>query len=68
MGVAGSDATVLERLRVFVASPGDVSIERDHVTAVAAELNRGAAAEAGFVLDVVRWETHARPEMGVRNS
>jgi hypothetical protein len=64
MGVAGSDATVLERLRVFVASPGDVSIERDHVTAVAAELNRGAAAEAGFVLDVVRWETHARPEMG----
>ncbi len=55
---------VLERLRVFVASPGDVSVERDHVTAVAAELNRGAAAEAGFVLDVVRWETHARPDMG----
>lgn len=64
MGVGGYDATVLERLRIFVASPGDVSIERDHVVEVAGELNRSAAAEAGFVLDVVRWETHARPDMG----
>jgi hypothetical protein len=64
MGIGGSGATVLERLRIFVASPGDVSIERDHVAAVAAELNRGTAAEAGFVLEVVRWETHARPDMG----
>ena len=38
--------------------------ERDHVKAVADELNRGIAAQAGFVLEVVRWETHARPDMG----
>ena len=60
--VAG--AALLERLRVFVASPGDVAAERDHVKAVADELNRGIAAQAGFVLEVVRWETHARPDMG----
>jgi len=57
-------AALLERLRVFVASPGDVAAERDHVKAVADELNRGIAAQAGFVLEVVRWETHARPDMG----
>jgi Domain of unknown function (DUF4062) len=56
--------SVVERLRVFVASPGDVERERDHTSAVADELNRGVAADAGFVLEVVRWETHARPDMG----
>ena len=61
-GVAG--AALLERLRVFVASPGDVSAEREHVKTVGDELNRGIAARAGFVLEVVRWETHARPDMG----
>jgi hypothetical protein len=60
----GARGTVLERLRLFVASPGDVSLERDHVSTVAAELNRGTAADAGFVLEVIRWETHARPDMG----
>jgi tetratricopeptide (TPR) repeat protein len=55
---------LLERLRVFVASPGDVAAERDQVKDVADELNRGIAAQAGFVLEVVRWETHARPDMG----
>jgi hypothetical protein len=62
--MAESSATLLERLRLFVASPGDVSSERDHVGTVATELNRGTAADAGFVLEVVRWETHARPDIG----
>jgi hypothetical protein len=55
---------MLQPLRIFVASPGDVTAERDHVNAVADELNRAVAPEAGFVLEVVRWETHARPDMG----
>jgi hypothetical protein len=62
--VATIGSSLVERLRVFVASPGDVAAERDHVNVVAEELNRGVAADAGFVLDVVRWETHARPDMG----
>jgi hypothetical protein len=64
MSMVGPAARFPERLRLFVASPGDVAAERDHVTTVAAELSRGAAADAGFVLEVVRWETHARPDMG----
>jgi len=54
----------LQRLRIFVASPGDVAKERDHASALAEELNRGVAAQAGFVLDLVRWETHVTPDMG----
>ena len=54
----------LQRLRIFVASPGDVAKERDHVSALAEEMNRGVAAQAGLVLEVVRWETHVRPDMG----
>src|SRR5438034_900746 len=56
--------TVVERLRVMVASPGDVARERAHVAALAEELNRGVAADAGYVLEAVRWETHARPDVG----
>lgn len=56
--------STLQRLRVFVASPGDVSRERQHVADLGEELNRGIAAQAGFNLDIVRWQTHARPDMG----
>lgn len=51
-------------LRIFVASPGDVAREREHVVAVVSELNQTTAQDAGFVLQVVRWETHARPDLG----
>ena len=54
----------LQRLRILMASPGDVAKERDHASALAEELNRGVAAQAGFVLDMVRWETHVSPGMG----
>src|SRR5207244_1040738 len=56
--------TIVERLRIFVASPGDVARERDHVAAVAEEINRGVAAREGYALEVVRWQTHARPDVG----
>jgi Domain of unknown function (DUF4062) len=54
----------VERLRLFVASPGDVQRERDHVVAVVDELNRGIASHAGYALEAVRWQTHARPDVG----
>jgi hypothetical protein len=54
----------LQRLRILMASPGDVAKERNHASALAEELNRGMAAQAGFVLDMVRWETHVSPGMG----
>lgn len=54
----------VERLKLFVASPGDVQRERDHVVVVVDELNRGIAAHAGYALEAVRWQTHARPDVG----
>jgi hypothetical protein len=53
-------------IRIVVASPSDVLAERDSVTAVAEELNRGVAAELGCVLDVFRWETEMRSPSSAR--
>jgi len=52
------------KLRVFVASPGDVQKERELLGNVIGELNRGIAGEKGLVLELVRWETHAWPDIG----
>jgi hypothetical protein len=52
------------KLRVFVASPGDVRRERELLDGVIDELNRGIAAEKGLILELVRWETHAWPDIG----
>lgn len=48
-------------MRVVVASPGDVQPERDALSAVLEELNRGVAADRNVVLRLLRWETDAYP-------
>jgi hypothetical protein len=48
-------------LRIVVGSPGDVQAERDAIATVAAELNRGMAADRGLRLEIARWETDAYP-------
>jgi formylglycine-generating enzyme required for sulfatase activity len=52
-----------KKLRVFVASPGDVAMERAQITTVADRLNRGIADRFGVVLEVVEWRQIA-PAMG----
>lgn len=54
----------VELLKVFVASPGDVSAEREVVREVIDDLNRSVAPEKGVMLQVVGWETDARPGFG----
>lgn len=56
-------ATV-QKLRLFLASPGDVTTERNAMESVVRELNLSLGAPLGFVLELVRWETHARPALG----
>jgi hypothetical protein len=54
-------------IRIFVASPGDVQSERDQLGQVVQELNSTLSAlvpERGLMLELVRWETHARPGLG----
>jgi hypothetical protein len=60
-------ATQGTRIRIFVASPGDVQEERKSLSEVINELNFTLAAlmpEKGTVLELVKWETHAYPSAG----
>lgn len=52
------------RLRVFVASPGDVEDERNRSSVVVEAARRGVARRLGVDLEAVRWETHVRPGVG----
>ena len=51
----------IKRIRIFVASPGDVADERKRLDAVVAHLRTHVAAAHGLDLELVRWETHVRP-------
>ena len=51
-------------LQVFVASPGDVTDEREVLESVVAELNRAWAKSLGVRLELLRWETTTRPGIG----
>jgi hypothetical protein len=48
-------------IRVVVASPGDVQVERTALLAVFEELNKGIARDRGLRLELARWETNAYP-------
>jgi len=52
-----------EKLRVFIASPGDVSEERERLVRVIDRLNRGSADRLSFVLDPLEWK-QVPPGMG----
>lgn len=54
-----------KKLRIFVASPGDVTAERERVHAVTAELNRkgNVADQLGLILEVLDWRD-VSPKMG----
>ena len=51
----------IKRIRIFVASPGDVTDERKRLGEIVAHLRTHIAAAHGLDLELVRWETHVRP-------
>jgi hypothetical protein len=53
------------RLQVFVASPSDTRPERGSLHAIIEELNLGVADSRGIVLELVEWETHSWPGVGI---
>jgi hypothetical protein len=55
---------MLRRLRIFVASPGDVKIEREKATEVIERVNKNAALAKGVLLDPWLWEVDAQPAIG----
>ena len=54
----------VRRLRIFVASPGDVDDERQRLAHVVDGLRIHIATAHGLDLELVRWETHIRPGVG----
>jgi hypothetical protein len=55
----------VEKLLIFLASPGDVPRERRYVQEVVDELNRTLASRKAIVLQVVTWENDALPGYGM---
>lgn len=53
-----------ELLTLFLASPGDVAPERDIVCKIVEEYNRTVGEANNVRVQVVRWETDARPGWG----
>lgn len=51
-------------VRIFLASPGDLEVERDAVGEAVRELNQALAPAHHARLELVRWETHSSPELG----
>jgi len=60
------DNKVYQKLKIFLASPGDVADERERVKAVVEELTRtgNAADKLGIELEVLDWKTHVSPAVG----
>jgi hypothetical protein len=52
------------RLRIFVASPGDVAEERDVVSLVVGEIRRVFEQFLPVYVEIIRWETHTWPDVG----
>lgn len=50
-------------MSVFVASPSDVGDERAKLEEVIREINETRSRELGLRLELVRWETHAFPDI-----
>jgi len=57
----------VNRIRIFLASPGDVAEERNQLPKVVQEINliiSAIAPEKKIILDLIRWETNAFPSLG----
>jgi hypothetical protein len=53
-------------ISLFIASPGDVVTERNHVADVAAALNRNMAVERDVRFEVLGWKTDVRARIHLR--
>lgn len=59
--------SLLRKVRVFVASPGDLQAERNQLSNVIDEINltiSAIAPEKAIFLELVEWETHVYPDVG----
>jgi hypothetical protein len=63
---SGSSLRTATVIRILIASPGDVTKERDLVTDCIYAWNAAHSGTTGIMLQPVRWETHTYPVSGDR--
>ena len=54
----------MQKIRLFLSSPGDVETERQKVHSVVAQVNRLIGHFYDVSLEVIDWKTHVAPKMG----
>lgn len=52
------------RIRILLASPGNLSKDRGKVFDIVRQINLDSGQRDGFIAEVVSWETHSRPAAG----
>ncbi len=57
----------IRKVKVFLSSPGDVSAERNIAKEVCDEINLDLGGMHSFSVELIRWETHARPSIDERS-
>lgn len=57
--------TPILKYKVFIASPSDVMDERQSINEVVDELNLTFSNQKGIVIEVIKWETHVSPAVGI---
>lgn len=58
----------IRKFTVLVASPSDVSDERDSIDEVISELNKTYGNKNDVVIEVLRWETDSAPAVGLTST
>ena len=53
-------------IRVFVSAPGDVQAECDVLDEVVASINRSEGQARGVRLELLKWEEHVAPQIGLK--
>ena len=54
----------MQPIRVFIASPKEMNKERNITSLVIGEINRTLGITLGVDIEMIRWETHAWPDIG----
>lgn len=52
------------RIRILLASPGNLSDDREKVSEIVKYINLDNGQREGFIAEIVSWETHSRPAAG----
>lgn len=56
------------KYKILIASPGDVGDEREAIESVIKELNLTYGSRSNLVIELIKWETHTAPAVGLTNS